>query len=61
MKVKLNVCFEIDKSVYDKWMVLLKDGSGCKSKKDLEDFIVSGFEGDVEFNDGEIVEDLIFG
>ena len=35
--------------------------SGCKSKKDLEDFIVSGFEGDVEFNDGEIIESLIFG
>lgn len=59
-KVKLNVSFEIDSDVYNKWLEILNDVSGCKSKEELEEFIVSGIEGDLEFNEGKGIKNVVF-
>ena len=48
--IKLNVVVEVSEENYEFLMINLKDVSGCVEKKDLEEFISSGLEYDIENN-----------
>ena len=48
--IKLNVLVEVSEENYEFLMINLKDVSGCVEKKDLEEFISSGLEYDIENN-----------
>ena len=52
-KVKLNIEIEISKKEYDYLMMCLKDVSGSEKKEDLEGFIGSGLEYEIEENNSE--------
>lgn len=56
----LKVNLEVSEEVYNRWIGLLKDICGVDSKKELEDFISSGIEGDLDFNDGVDFEKVVF-
>ena len=49
-KVELNIKIEVSVEEYEYLMMCLKDCSGKEKKEDLEDYIKSGLEYEIEKN-----------